>query len=157
MSILVNRGHPQSRVPCQNFPQQAGTWNDLLRNRNLSSPLKPHRRRPSLPKDKRRPNMQQNAPIVPAAFKVFHHAKDVDCCFLRTGRCSKAKWWHRNIWLILKIRFCNLVDTQCEKWKSEPRCWINRKYHYQPNYYCIHFISKVQSAISESPKNQLLG
>ncbi|KIM45317.1 hypothetical protein M413DRAFT_441998 [Hebeloma cylindrosporum] len=24
--------------------------------------------------------------------------------------------------LLLADRFCNLVDTQCEKWKSEPRC-----------------------------------
>lgn len=53
-----------------------------------------------------------------------------------------ATWWstYMNIiWLILKIRFCNLVDTQCEKWKSEPMCWAlkNGKHHDQNILYLI--------------------
>ena len=132
MSILVNNQRQrQSRAPCQT-PLEVGLSNDSLRRRNqwnelvtssMTSPLKPHHLRSSTPRDKRRPIMQRNAPIVLAPFKVVHHAKDVDCCFLRTGRCQRETVVYTNIWLILKIRFCNLVDTQCEKWKSEPMCW----------------------------------
>lgn len=126
--LFNNRGQRQSRVPCLIPLQAVGLWNDLQsRNRNelvassMSSLLKPLHLRSSLPKDNRRPTMQQNAPNVPAASKVVHHAKDVDCCSSRTGRCqSETIVVSMNIFdLSSKIRFCNLVDTQCEKWKSE--------------------------------------